>query len=416
MKIIGVETVQVQEYGNLLWVRLHTDEGLVGLGETFRNPEATVAYIHETCAPHLIGKSPLCREARMHELAAKVGNHFNGFPTRSVEVRGNSAIDIALWDLDGKHLGVPLYRLLGGRTRERVRIYNTCAGGSYNNKLRHNYNTDLVSRETPAPEAIGPYEDLLLQVYEPARLARELLEDGITAMKIWPFDVFALRNDGAEISADELRRALWPIEQIRDAVGDRIDILIEYHGLWRLPAALKIADALREHDIYWHEEPIWMQNFDDLARYRQRARGRVAGSENLGTVPWYREVFVRGALDVAHFDIGWVGGVSEGQRITHLASAFDRCIAPHDCTGPVTLIANIHMLVAAPNALIAETVRSHTRGFYQQIVGTMPQIKSGFIYPLEGPGLGTELSPQLFERGDTRCRLTGERASGATPA
>jgi galactonate dehydratase len=416
MKIIGVETVQVGEYGNLVWVQLYTDEGLVGLGETIRNPEATVAYIHETCAPHLIGKSALCREARMRELATKVGNHFNGFPTRSVEVRGNSAIDIALWDLDGKQLGVPLYRLLGGRTRECVRIYNTCAGGSYNNKRRQNYNTDLVSRDTPPPAAIGPYEDLLLQVYEPARLARELLDEGITAMKIWPFDVFALRNDGADISADELRKALWPIEQIRAAVGDRIDILIEYHGLWRLPAALKIADALREHDIYWHEEPIWMQNFDDLARYRERVRGRVAGSENLGTVPWYREVFVRGAVDVAHFDMGWIGGVSEGQRIAHLAAAFDRCIAPHDCTGPVTLIANVHMLVAVPNGLIAETVRSHTRGFYRKIVNDMPVIESGFIYPLERPGLGTELSPELLARSDTRGRLTGERTAERMPA
>src|SRR5512141_876088 len=224
MKIIGVETIQVEEYGNLVWVQLHTDEGLVGLGETFRNPEATVAYVHETCAPHLIGRDPLCREARMRELSSKIGNHFNGFPTRSVEVRGNSAIDIALWDLDGKSLGVPLYRLLGGRTRERVRIYNTCAGGSYNNRLRQNYNTELVSRDTPPPAAIGPCEDLLMQVYDPARLARDLLDESITAMKIWPFDVFALRNDGAEISADELRKAIWPIEQIRAAVGDRIDI------------------------------------------------------------------------------------------------------------------------------------------------------------------------------------------------
>ena len=410
MKITGVETVQVGEFGNLVWVRLHTDEGLVGLGETFRNPEATVAYVHETCAPHLIGKDPLCREARMRELSAKVGNHFNGFPTRSVEVRGNSAIDIALWDLDGQRLGVPLYRLLGGRTRDRVRIYNTCAGGNYNAKLRQSYNTDLVSRDTPLDAPIGPREDLLMQVHEPARLALELLGQGVTAMKIWPFDVYALRNDGVDISANELRDALWPIEQIRAAVGDKVDILLEYHGLWRMPAALKIADALRDHDIYWPAEPIWMQNFDDLARYRDRVRGRVAGSENLGTVPWYREVFVRGALDVAHFDIAWIGGISEGQRITHLAGAFDRAIAPHDCTGPVTLIANVHMLVAAPNALIAETVRSHTRGFYRQIVEHMPVIESGFIHPLETPGLGTGLSAELLARSDTRVRLSGKRA------
>jgi L-alanine-DL-glutamate epimerase-like enolase superfamily enzyme len=416
MKIVGVETVQVEEYGNLVWVVLHTDEGLTGVGETFRNPEATIAYIHETCAPHLLGKDPLRREALVRELAGKVGNHFNGFPTRSVEVRGNSAIDLALWDLDGKALGVPLYRLLGGRTRDSVRIYNTCAGGSYNNRVRREYNTDLVSRDSPRPERIGRYEDLLLQTFEPAQLTRELLDDGITAMKIWPFDVFALRSDGADIGAESLAKAIWPIEQIRSAAGDRMDILIEYHGLWRLPAALKIADALRDFDIYWHEEPVWMQNFDDIARYRERARGRVAGSENLGTVPWYREVFMRGAIDVAHFDIGWIGGLSEGERIAHLASAFDRCIAPHDCTGPLTLIANVHLLCAAPNGLICETVRSHVHGFYRRVVTRMPRIDRGSIYPLEGPGLGTELDASLFERADTRVRLTGERVCERVPA
>jgi L-alanine-DL-glutamate epimerase-like enolase superfamily enzyme len=248
-------------------------------------------------------------------------------------------------------------------------------------------------------------------VFEPAQLARELLAEGITAMKIWPFDVFALRSDGAEVSTEDLTKAMWPIEQIRSEAGDRMDILIEYHGLWRLPAALKIAHALRDHDIFWHEEPVWMQNFDDVARYRERVRGRVAGSENLGTVPWYREVFMRGAVDVAHFDIGWIGGLSEGQRIAHLAAAFDRCIAPHDCTGPLTLIANVHLLVAAPNGLICETVRSHVQGFYQRIVTEMPRIERGFIYPLEDPGLGTELDPALFERKDVRVRLTGERVT-----
>lgn len=416
MEIVGVETIQIAEYGNLVWVHLHTAEGLVGLGETFRNPEETVTYLHETCAPALLGRDARQLNAIGRDLAHKVGNHFNGFPTRSVEVRGNSAIDIALWDLRGKAMGVPLYELLGGRTRESIRIYNTCAGGAYNNKLRRQYNTELVSRDDPRPERIGKHEDLLMQVYEPARLAEELLEEGITGMKIWPFDVYALRSDGQEISGSDLRKAIWPIEQIRSAVGARMDILIEYHGLWRLPAALQIAAALAEFDIYWHEEPVWMQNFDDLARYRERVRGRVAGSENLGTLQWYREVFVRGALDVAHFDLAWIGGLTEGQRIAHLAQAFDRSIAPHDCTGPVTLIANVHLLAAAPNALITETVRSHVAGFYRELVTDMPEIERGYIRPLEKPGLGSALDPALLARKDARIRLTGKRVTEAAGA
>jgi galactonate dehydratase len=411
MKIIGVETLQATGFGNLVWVLIHTDDGLIGLGETFRNPEATIAYVHETCAPFLLGEDPTHREKLTHSISSRIGNHFNGFPSRSVEVRGNSAVDMALWDLCGKAVGWPLYRLLGGPFRTECRIYNTCAGGNYNNQVRHGYNTELFSRDDHAPSLIGSCEDLLLQVYEPAHLARELLDSGITAMKIWPFDVFALRNGAAEISRGDLRKAIWPIDQIRKEVGDSMDIMIEYHGLWRLPAALRIADALKDYDIYWHEEPVWMQNFDDVARFRDRVNTQVAGSENFGTTQWYREMFVRGAVDVANFDIAWVGGISEAQRIAHLAATFDRAIAPHDCTGPVTLLANVHLLMAYPNGLIAETVRAHTNGFYADIVTTLPSIRSGLIHPTESPGVGADLSPEFLARPDLNRRLSGRVAA-----
>jgi galactonate dehydratase len=378
MKIIGVETLQATGFGNLVWVLIHTDDGLIGLGETFRNPEATIAYVHETCAPFLLGEDPTHREKLTHSISSRIGNHFNGFPSRSVEVRGNSAVDMALWDLCGKAVGWPLYRLLGGPFRTECRIYNTCAGGNYNNQVRQGYNTELFSRDDHAPSSIGSCEDLLLQVYEPARLARELLDSGITAMKIWPFDVFALRNGAAEISRGNLRKAIWPIEQIRKEVG---------------------------------EEPVWMQNFDDVARYHDRVNTQVAGSENFGTTQWYREMFVRGAVDVANFDIAWVGGISEAQRIAHLAATFDRAIAPHDCTGPVTLLANVHLLMAYPNGLIAETVRAHTNGFYADIVTTLPPIRGGLIHPTDSPGIGADLSQEFLARSDLNRRLSGRAAA-----
>ena len=407
MQIIGVETLQAKSYDNLVWVQIYTDEGLVGLGETFRNSEATITYIHETCAPYLIGKDPTNRNELSWAITRRIGNHFNGYPSRSVEVRGNSAVDIALWDLCGKIFNLPLYSMLGGPIRKECRIYNTCAGSSYNSQARQEYNTELLSQDDSPPETIDCYEDLQLQTHDPGRLAQELLADDITAMKIWPFDKAALQNNGRDISSAELRKAIWPIEQIKDAVGNKMDIMIDYHGLWQLPAALKIASALAEYDIYWHEEPIWMQNFDDLARYRDRVDTRVAGSENFGTVPWYREVFTRGAVDVANFDIAWIGGISEAVRIAHLAEAFDRVIAPHDCTGPITLLANVHLLAAFPNGLIAETVRAFTRGFYTELVTELPHIENGMISPTEKPGVGAALSPDLLSRDDLKRRVTG---------
>ena len=405
MKITAVETIQVAELSNLVWVELQTDDGLVGLGETFRNPEATVAYIHETCAPYLLGKDPLQIERHAQALMWEVGSHFTGFPSRSIELRGNSAVDLALWDLFGQAAGLPLHQLLGGLTRERIRVYNTCASAGYNRIARTGYNTLLVDPDPDhAPAAADPLDDLSAQHQRPAELAQSLLADGIGAMKIWPFDAYAVASGGRHIDAADLRRGVAVVEQIRAAVGDRIEIMIEHHGLWQLPPALQIADALADLDIYWHEDPIGMHHLDDLARYRDRVGPRVAGSENLGTRSWYREVFGRGAIDVAHFDIGWIGGLTEGKKIAALAETYDRPIAPHDCTGPAQLVANTHLVLSTPNALILETVRAHLQGYYQACVTNLPRIEAGFAYPLTGPGLGTALQPDLHHRPDATLR------------
>jgi L-alanine-DL-glutamate epimerase-like enolase superfamily enzyme len=401
VKITAIETIQVAEYSNLVWVEVYTNEGLVGLGETFRNPAATVAYLHETCAPYLLGKDPRQVERHAHALAREVGNHFQGFPSRSIEVRGNSAIDLALWDLVGQAAGLPVWQLLGGLCRDRIRIYNTCASAGYNRTARAAANSLLAA---PGARSEDPLDDLAAQHERPAELALSLLDDGIGAMKIWPFDVHAVTSGGRHIDLGELKRAVGLFEAIRAAVGERIDIMVEYHGLWQLPAALQIAGALEGLDVYWHEDPIAMQHLDDLARYKERVRGRVAGSENLGTRPWYREAFGRGAIDVAHFDLAWIGGLTEGRKVAALAETFDRPIAPHDCTGPVVLVANTQLVFATENALILETVRAHMRSYYPELVTALPRIEQGFAYPMTGPGLGTALNPALRKRPDATIR------------
>ncbi|MEO5700112.1 MAG: mandelate racemase/muconate lactonizing enzyme family protein [Casimicrobiaceae bacterium] len=408
MKITGIETIQIQEFGNLVWVRIFTDQGVTGLGETFRNPLATIAYIHETCVPYLMGKDPSQIELHANALLHRVGNHFTGFPTRSVELRGNSAVDLALWDIAGKVAKQPVHQLLGGLCRDRIRIYNTCASPGYNAQARTGYNTELVRLDSLREHPTDPLDDLDAQMHDPAGLAVSLLDEGTTAMKIWPFDVAALETNGQHITRAELRNCIKPIEAIRKAVGDRMDIMLEFHGLWTLPCAIEIADAVADLGIYWYEDPISMQNFDDLAAYKQRVRGRVCGSEALGTTQWYRESFARGSIDVAHFDMCWIGGMTEGRKIASLAQAFDRPIAPHDCTGPLLLVANVHLLMSAPNALIAETVRAHWRGFYQDLVTCLPTIDRGHIHAMAGTGWGTELNPSVFRRKDLFVRKAGQ--------
>jgi L-alanine-DL-glutamate epimerase-like enolase superfamily enzyme len=402
MRITALETIHLAEYSNLVWVELHTDEGLSGLGETFRNPQATVAYLHETCAPYLVGKDPLQIERHHQALMGEVGNHFSGFPSRSIEVRGNSAVDLALWDLLGQAAGLPLHQLLGGLSRERIRIYNTCASATYNRVARGDYNTLLVRPDDAS--AAAPDDDLAAQHQRPGELAQSLLQEGVTAMKIWPFDAHALPSSGQHIDPHDLNRTVGLVEAIRAAVGERIDIMLEYHALWQLPAALQIARALEPLDIYWHEDPLGMHHLDDLARYKAGVKGRVAGSENLGTAVWCREALTRGALDVVLFDMAWIGGLTEGRKVAALAETFDRPIAPHDCTGPVTLVANLHLTLAAPNALLLETVRTYTRGFYRDLVTALPRIERGYAYPMTTPGLGTALLPDLKQRPDATIR------------
>jgi galactonate dehydratase len=403
MKITALETIQVPDFSNIVWVRLETDEGLIGLGETFRNAEATVAYLHETVAPYLLGRDPRPIERHAQALRHRVGNHFFGYPSRSIELRGNSAVDLALWDLKGQALGVPLHELLGGPCHERVRVYNTCASATYNKQARADVNSRLIR-----PEEVGrgddPLDDLAAQHADPGALARSLLEDGITAMKVWPFDAYALPTNGHHIAPSDLHHAVGILEKIRDAVGSGIDIMLELHSLWHLPAALQIADAVDDLDLYWLEDPIDMANLDDLARYRDAVRPRVAGSENLGSAKWCLEALQRGAVDVVTSDLAWLGGLTEGRRIQVLAETFDRAIAPHDCAGPVGLCANLHLLLASPNALLLETVRAYTRGFYRELVTELPRIEAGHAFPMTGRGLGTSLQPNIVSRPDTVVR------------
>ena len=388
MKIVTVETVLSANYPNCVWLRLETDEGLVGLGETFRNPQATVSYIHETVAPYLLGQDPRAPERHRNALMRSVGNRFNGFPTRSIEIRGNSAADIALWDISAKAMDAPLYRLLGGPAHDTLPVYNTCASDGYN--FQANVSGD--SRAAGEGE-----DDLARQVSDPGGLARSLLADGITGMKIWPFDRFAARHDGWQIDRADLEEATAIVAAIRDAVGNDIEIMLEYHGLWRLSAALDIAKSLEPYRVFWHEDPIGLDHIADLVRYRQETGGRVAASENLGTTRWLRDALTAGAVDVVQFDMGWVGGLSEGRRIAAMAEAFDRPIAPHDCVGPILFATDCHLAFASPNTLTQEIVRAYLSGWYSDIADGLPTVSNGRLGLPGGPGHGAELRPDFLD-------------------
>ena len=405
MKIIGIETLRVEEHPNCLWVEAHTDEGVVGLGETFFGPEAVEAYIHETAAPRLLGEDPL----RIDRISKQLVGYL-GFASTGVEMRGNSAIDIALWDILGKVANQPVAQLLGGFTRDRIRTYNTCAGGSYMRRSGGQRVTNYGLDDAPDARQGRSFDDLNGFLDDAGALAEDLLGEGITAMKIWPFDAAAEKTGGLYISKDDLKAALRPFESVRARVGDRMDVMVEFHSMWQLGPAIEIARALEPFGTFWHEDPIKMDSLGSLKRYAAASRAPLCASETLATRWAFRDLLELDAAGVVMLDLSWCGGLSEARKIAAMAEAWHLPVAPHDCTGPVVLTASTHLSLNAPNALVQESVRAFHRGWYEDIVTALPAISGGEITVPPGPGLGLELHPDIASRFTVHRRLAGRAA------
>ena len=395
MKITGLETVRIAERPNLLWLEVRTDEGVTGLGETFIGAAAVEAYVHETVAPRVIGRDPLQIDLLAADLVPLLG-----FRSTGAEMRGNSAFDIALWDLFGKAVGQPVAQLLGGFSRPSIRTYNTCAGVDYIKEATGQQSGNFglgASRD---------YDDLNGFLTRADELAQSLLDEGITAMKIWPFDMAAERTRGLHIGAADMKAALEPFEKIRKAVGDRMDIMVEFHSLWQLLPAIEIARALTPYGTFWHEDPIRMDSLSSLKRYAEASPAPVCASETLGSRGAFRDLLETGVAGIVMLDISWCGGISEARKIAAMAEAWHLPVAPHDCTGPVVLAASTHLALNAPNALLQESVRAFYRTWYNDVATGVPAVADGFITVPPGPGHGVALHPDLERQFTVRRQRT----------
>lgn len=332
-----------------------------------------------------------------------LNNYQRLVPGAGAETRGASAIDIALWDLFGKTVNQPVWKMLGGLSRDLIPTYNTCAGYQY---VRSKTKGKLTKNWGIGDQPLGPYEDLDAFMNRAGELAIDLKEQGIGAMKIWPFDSAAEKNDGAYISSSDIRKGLEPFEKIRAAVGDDMEIMLELHSLWQPTAVRRIFDAVQEFRPFWYEDPIKMTNFDALARLTNSTSVPIAARETVATRPAFLEMMQKNAADYVIIDIGWCGGLSEAKKIGTMAEAFQRQIAIHDCVGPIVFTASCHLSMNAPNALFQESVRVYYSSWYKDLVTVVPRIENGYVYPNTGPGLGTELHPDVFKRDDLTIRHT----------
>jgi L-alanine-DL-glutamate epimerase-like enolase superfamily enzyme len=364
MRITKLETIS---YGWSLWVRIHTDEGLIGLGETYLHSDPARTLIETLYGPALLGQDPLAIEAHWRRMFDQ--SNFAG--SRGAEMRAISALDIALWDILGQACGQPIYQLLGGACRDRLRVYNTCGS-----------------------------EEGLDFLVNPDAFAQNLLSHGIRAMKIWPFDGFARQTGGHYLTLPDLKQGLEPVRRIREAVGDEMEIAMEFHSHWDLQCAVRIAQALEDYRVLWLEDMLIPDNLDAYEHLAGATRLPLTVSERLQTRYAYLPVMQRKIARIIMPDVEWCGGISEAKKIAALAETFTLPIAFHNFGGPVLNFASAHVAASIPNLMILETGRCLLNQWTDEIITRPVVIQDGHMKLPEGPGLGTALSDALFRRHD----------------
>lgn len=390
-QISEITTIRWPEQPNLLWLQIRTSAGVTGLGETYYLPGAVESVVHDLAAPLLLGQPA----GAIRKAWTTLFSCANFFGFAGAEMRAISALDVALWDALGQAAGLPLHQLLGGAVRASVPAYNTCVNA-------------------------GPYQDWDLALADPAALATDLADAGYLGMKVWPWDRFAPQLEGpastgpagwtamgppgSYLSKRDLATGLAMLEQARDAAGDRIELLVEGHSRWDLNMALRIGRAVEPLGVLWMEDICQPDSAEDLARLVRETRVPQAVSERLITRFPFREVLARQAAHIVLVDVAWAGGLSEARRIAELAETYHLPFAPHDCTGPVTALANIHLAHAMPNCMAVEVVRGFVEGYYQDVLDMPLDVRGGRARRPDRPGLGAGLQPGFCDRGGVTVR------------
>ena len=410
--IVAVETCTSRTYPQLVHVLLETTDGVTGVGESFHRARAVASYVHEVAAPLLIGRDSRNHAALRRALQSRFdgGNIWTG--TATIDSSAVSAIDIALWDLRGKLYQAPIWELLGGRVRDSVPVYNTCAGpgegmpgpGTPRQKLHLAEPWGLGGTE-------GLYDDYRAMWERPAELARELLEEGIGAMKLYTFRPASRQTLGTYISPQQLAEAIAPFRAIREAVGDGIELMVDLLFDWTLAPAQRIVAALEEFQLLWIEDPLRWGARRHHGTLQRQTRTPLAAFDYAVGLDAYLDLVERGGLSILRMDPQWVGGISESARIAGLADTLGLGVVFHDCTGPINFTASAHLAVHAPTTIMQESVRGYWRLVYPEIVTACPVFADGSANPPPGPGLGLELADSYLSLPDLR-RLRSELQDG----
>jgi galactonate dehydratase len=370
VKITRVEPVAVDRY---LFVKVHTDAGITGLGEsgTWGYLEASQA-VMEKYGHYLEGEDPL-----------RIEHHWN-YMYRSSHFRGAaimgalSAIDIALWDIAGKHFGVPVYQLLGGRTRDRARVYYHVFG-----RTREQLVQGCVDAKKKGFTAVGhltPFAD------EP----REV-----------PY---------FKTHAQKMADAIESVRQYREAVGNEVDLCVEIHRRLTPAEAIVLARGIEPYHPYFYEDPILPDNFDAMGLVAEHIEVPIATGERLHTIYEFEMLLRRGAVQYVRPDVCMCGGITGAKKIAALAEANHVGVVPHNPLSPVSTAACLQIAACIPNFALQEYPIGEDVPPKSEIVrGAAQHDGSGYLIISDAPGIGIELAEDAAERHPYRMRWTGTR-------
>lgn len=357
MKVIDIKTFICHCYRtNWVFCKVLTDEGIYGLGEaTLEYREPTVVEAIKELKRYIVGRDPHNIEAFWHDTYRDA--YWRGGP---VLMSALASVEMALWDIKGKALNAPVYQLLGGMVRDRVPCY---ANGWF------------APAKTPD---------------EFAEKARETVAAGFKGLKWDPFGSAWL-----DISKRELKQALDCVQAVVDAVGEDVHILIEGHGRFNIPTAVRIGQALEDFDILWFEEPIPPDNKEGLAEVKRRIRVPVAAGERLYSRYEYREFFRLGCADFIQPDVSHAGGIMELRKIAAMAECHHIPFCPHNPSGPVANAATLQLAACTPNFAFIETMSSDVP-WRKEIATEHVSFVDGCMTIPQLPGLGVDIDEEAI--------------------
>ncbi len=364
MKITEIKTIHVDRY---MFVQVHTDEGITGLGESgaWGYLEASEGAVN-TFKRYLIGQDPLRIEHHWNYLYR--WSHFRG----AAIMGALSAVDIALWDIAGKWFGVPTYQLLGGKCRDKARVYY---------------------------HVFGNTTDKLVQGCLDAK------KKGFTAVgHLTPFLDESHDLPYFKTHAHKMGEAIDRVRQYREAVGDDVDLCIEIHRRLDPAEAIVLAQGIEKYHPFFYEDPIRPDSFDAMAEVARNIRIPIATGERLHTIYEFEALLSRGAVQYVRPDVCMAGGISHSKKIAALAEAHHAGVVPHNPLSPVSTAACLQLAACIPNFALQEYPKGEHEAPKNEIVKSVVKLEGGFLIIPDAPGIGIELAPDAAERHPYRPR------------